>query len=121
MTQGEIMIGQDHYQIQGFKMKYDLLCQNLRTTEIEQKEDVRVSLRSVNELLKTFDSLLMELDDVTTILYINIRTGKGEQMKRHNVSKHVCKYANELNVREDQLKNKEKEDLEIKKTERLKT
>ena len=40
--------------------------------------DVRDSLRSVNELLKTFDRLIMELDDVSAILSINVRTGKGE-------------------------------------------
>ena len=40
-------------------------------------------MRSGNEILKTFDSLLMELDDVGTILNINIRKGEGERMERH--------------------------------------
>ena len=62
--------------------------------------DVRVSLRSVNELLKTFDNLLMDLDDVSVILNITVRTGEGEgeRIERHNVHDELSKYANELNV-----------------------
>ena len=42
----------DEKNIRGFKLKYNLLCENLRSNVIEQKDmaDVRVSLRSVNEL-----------------------------------------------------------------------
>jgi hypothetical protein len=56
----------------------------------------------------------MELDDVSAILSINVRTGEGELIERHNVHNKLSKYANELNMREDHLKNKEKEVLEVK-------
>ena len=100
----------DEKKIRGFNLKYNLLCENLRSNKIEQKDmaDVRVSLRSVNELLKTFDRLIIELDDVSAILSINVRTGEGELIERHKVHVKLSKYANELSMREDHLMNKEK-------------
>ena len=70
--------------------------------------DLRVSLRSVNKLLKTFDSLIMELEDMSAILKISIN------IEQHNVHNNLNKYTNKLNKREHHLKNKEKECMELK-------
>ena len=59
-----------------FKLEYNLLCDNLRRNKIEQKNiaDVRVTLRSVNELLKTFDHSLMELLANDSANFVCLRT-----------------------------------------------